>query len=312
MKNTIKQLSVGLLLSLPLLANAFELNSSKGELKLEKAPKQIVTYDLAILDTLHVLGVPVVGVPKSTYEGDLKPYQKTAVVGSLFEPDYEALQKVKPDLIFAGGRSEKAVPELQKMAPVAGYNVEANNFFNSFAKNNLDLAKAFKKEKKAQVYVDAIKNNINQLHRVNKGKTAVFLFVINDNIMVHTLDDRFGYVYEVTGLTPVLSKADMPEMPQGRPAPGSEEAKQAQLARVKVLEQVVEKNPDWLLVLDRGAINGAEKTAQATLAKHEGLSQTRAFKEGRVVYLEPNPWYVISGGLSNMKNITTDLVKQMQ
>lgn len=65
-------------------------------------------------------------------------------------------------------------------------------------------------------------------------------------------------------------------------------------------------------MLDRGAINGAEKTAADTLAKHPEISQTRAYKEGRVFYADPNGWYIIGGGLTNLKNITADMLTAME
>lgn len=40
--------------------------------------------------------------------------------------------------------------------------------------------------------------------------------------------------------------------------------------------------------------------------------RTRAFKEGRVHYVDPNGWYVTGGGLNNMKAITESLLAAMR
>lgn len=48
------------------------------------------------------------------------------------------------------------------------------------------------------------------------------------------------------------------------------------------------------------------------LANHPVLSQTRAFKEDRVHYVDPNGWYVIGGGLNSLKAATDALLAVMK
>jgi len=301
-----------LLVSLPFAAGAFELTHSEGVVKLANAPQHIVSYDLSVLDSLTALDVPVVGVPKSQYKGAMARYQDAPVVGTLFEPDHDALAALKPDLIFAGGRSARAIPELQKLAPVAVFNADTDAFMASFNANNLALAKAFGKEKAAKKQLKRINANVKKVQKLNKGQTGAFLFVINNNVMAHAPGDRFGYAYELTGLTSVLPPADTSAARAARPEPGSPEAKAAQLERAKVISSIAQAEPDWLVVLDRGAINGAEKTAANTLANHPELSQTKAFKASKVFYVDPNPWYVISGGLNNVEGITKEILRSMK
>lgn len=288
---------------------AFELEQES--IRLDKIPKVIAIYDLAILDSLNALGIEVQGVPKSNYQDNLAKFNKATQIGSLFEPDYQVLKQLKPELIFAGGRSGKAIPELSKVAPVANYTLDRNNFLASFKRTSLNLAKAFAKEQEAQSYIQAIEKNTQQLASINKGKTGIFLFTINGAIMAHAPNDRFGYSYELTGLQSVIEpKAASPRT--ARPAPNSPEAKKMQAEREAQIKAIAAANPDWLLVLDRGAINGGEKTAAATLKNHPELSQTSAYQQGRVIYLEPDSWYIFGGGLNNLKNITQRLVEQMQ
>lgn len=299
-------------LALTFSAQAFELNNSAATIKLDNAPQAIVSYDLSVLDTLTFLGVDVAGVPKSNYESNMAKLADKPIVGTLFEPDYDALKEVNPDLIFAGGRSARAISELEKTAPVAVLNTDTDNFMQSFNQNNLKLAKAFGKEKAAKGILKGINARIKNIKKINSGQTGAFLFVINDNVMAHAPGDRFGYAYEITGLKSVLPAAEKTQAPAARPAPGSPEAKAAAAERAKVITQIAQAEPDWLIVLDRGAINGAEKTAAKTLANHPELSQTQAFKNGKVFYVDPNPWYVISGGLANFSDITKEILRSMK
>lgn len=168
------------------------------------------------------------------------------------------------------------------------------------------------KEEQAASALAAIDRNIEALHKANAGKTAAMLFTMKGNIVPHVPGDRFGYAYELTGTQSVLPARD-PDAPVApRPEPGSPEAKAAAERRARALAEIASAEPDWLIVLDRGAISGGERTAADTLAKHPQLSQTRAFKEGRVHYVDPNGWYVTGGGLNNMKAITESLLAAMR
>lgn len=312
MKLSTRLVSIGAVLAVSLPATAFELANSNETVKLAATPNKIVSFDLAALDTLNTLGVPVAGVPKSTYEGNLAKFNDATVVGTLFEPDYAVLKTVQPDLIIAGGRSQKAVPQLQEVAPTATFTSDPSAFLESFKTTNLALAGAFDKEAQAQGAIAAIDKNVEELHRINQGKKGAFLFTIKGNVMTHVPGDRFGYAYELAGLESVLPAKDSNAPARPRPEAGSPEAKAAAEKRAQEIASVAKAEPDWLIVLDRGAINGGEKTAADTLAKHPLLSQTRAYKEGRVYYADPNGWYVIGGGLSNLKAITDDMLAAMK
>lgn len=303
-------LSAILLTATPLMA--FELSHSDGQLELSQAPQNIVSYDLGILDSLTTLQIPVAGVPKSTYTGLLAKYREAPIVGTLFEPDYDQLKEIQPDLIIASGRSRKAVPQLREVAPTVEFESDPTAFLATFKKTNEAIARAFDKEAETAAALARIQNNVDELHRINKGKTGAFLFTIKGNVIAHAPGDRFGYAYELTGLESVLPAKDRNEAMQPRPEPGSPEAEAAARKRAETISAVASADPDWLLVLDRGAINDGEKTAADTLAKHPELSKTRAYKEGRVYYADPNGWYVIGGGLTNMETITEGLLEAMK
>lgn len=292
--------------------HAFELPHSEGVLDLPTAPRKIVTFDLASLDTLNTLGVPVIGVPKSTYEGKLAKFNDVTIVGTLFEPNFTTLEKIQPDLIIAGGRSNKALPELAKIAPAVSFDSDRTSFLESFKTTNLAIGRAFGKEAQAKQALAGIQKNLDELHRINQGKTGAFLFAINGNVMAHAPGDRFGYAYELAGLSSVLPAKDPNAPAEPRAAAGSEEAKAQAARRAQVIESIAKANPDWLIVLDRGAINGGKKTAADTLAKHPHLSQTQAYKEGRVYYVDPNGWYIVGGGLDNMKSISERMLGAMK
>jgi len=292
-------------------AGAFELQHAQGSLALAETPQRVVSYELAHLDTLNTLGIPVAGVPKSVYSGALSKYSQATVVGTLFEPDYDQLKGVKPDLIIAGGRSASAIPKLNEVAPTVSFTSDPSRFLESVKTSSLAIGRAWGKEAQAQAALDDIQKNVDTLHDLNRGKKGALLFVVRDNVIAHAPGERFGYVHELTGLAPVLPPKQA-AAPAARPEPGSPEARAAAAERAKAVQAVAEADPDWLIVLDRGAINDGEKTAANTLAKHPQISQTAAFREGRVYYVDPNGWYVIGAGLTNLKTITGQMITAMK
>ena len=99
---------------------------TKGETTLPSTPEKVLVFDMASLDTLHTLGVEVDGVPSGAKPDYLSKYSggDTLNIGSLFEPDYEAVSAAKPDLIIVGGRSSAKFEDLAKIAPTIDLTIE--------------------------------------------------------------------------------------------------------------------------------------------------------------------------------------------
>lgn len=71
---------------------------AKGVTVIPAAPKSVLVFDLATLDTLQALGVDVKGVPSVKMPAHLAQYAdaKYVKIGSLFEPDLEAVHGARP------------------------------------------------------------------------------------------------------------------------------------------------------------------------------------------------------------------------
>lgn len=312
MRTICNTIAVAALFAASSLASAFELEHAHGQLKLEHPPARIVSYELAHMDTLDALGIEVAAVPQSVYQGQLEKFNDAPVVGTLFEPDYLALQAQKPDLIIAGGRSAAAIPKLQAIAPTVSFTTDPNDFMSSVRHSVQALAAAWNKEQEAQHWLEQLDKQVLTLQQQNTGKTGILLFTINGRLIPHAPGDRFGYVYELTGLESVLPARTEAQLQQTRPEPGSPEAAAAAKRNAAELTAIAQAEPDWIIMLDRGAINGGEKTAAQTLHNHPELGQTQAVRHGQVYYADPNSWYIVTGGVQNLTTITAELLEQMQ
>lgn len=303
----------GLVTAAPALA--FDLPHAGGTLSVPATPSRLAVYDLGALDTLNALGLRAVAVPKATFPATLTAYNTNGVAqaGSLFEPDTKALTELKPDLIVVGGRSQKQAEALSAIAPTVNLSLRADHFVEDLTGQTQSLGKAFGKQKEADTLVKGFEKAQADLKKLTKGKSAVMLFTVGGNTMVHAPGDRFGYLHALTGFTAVVPPAEAGANDGPRPKAGSPEAKARQEAAAAVLKKAIAANPDWLVVLDRGAATGGgENKALEILAKHPELSQTAAVKAGRVVVVDAPSWYIVGGGIANVTKILQDTARAVK
>lgn len=73
-------------------------------------------------------------------------------------------------------------------------------------------------------------------------------------------------------------------------------------------EYVLEKNPDYLLVVDRTAAITDKTNNAKTVLDNAIIQQTQAYKNNHIIYLNAANWYLTFGGLESM-GIMIDEVK---
>ena len=90
-----------------------------GEAVVKKNPERVIVFDYGTLDTLDKMGVEIIGLPKSNIPTLLDKFNddKYKDVETLFEPDFEKIYELKPDVIFISGRQAEVYEELVKIAP---------------------------------------------------------------------------------------------------------------------------------------------------------------------------------------------------
>ena len=116
--------AAGLTLALGMAAAAgaasIPVKHARGETAVPANPTKTVVLDLAVLDTLHALGVDVTGVPAAAkLPPQLEQYadKRYLKVGSMFEPNYEVIHAAAPQLIFVAGRSAPSTTSCPSWRP---------------------------------------------------------------------------------------------------------------------------------------------------------------------------------------------------
>ncbi|MGN4123892.1 siderophore ABC transporter substrate-binding protein [Lysinibacillus sphaericus] len=271
--------------------------SSFADVTLEKKPENVVVFDYGFLDTLDALGVEVAGVAQKSVPEYLSKYTDTTYVnvGSLKEPDFEALSSMNPDIIFISGRQASAYEELSKIAPTVYIGVDNADFVNSF-KTNTELAgKIFGKEQEAADAFAAYEAKVEEIKAKTASAEEKALIVLGSegSLSAYGPGSRFGVIHDVFGVKPADEKIEV-----------STHGANASF------EYVRDTNPDVLFVVDRdAAVNPEGESGTKAAIENEIVGATNAAKNGKIFYLDPQYWYLSGGGITSETAKADDVLK---
>ena len=250
-------------------------------------PETVFTFDLGVLDTMDALGVEPDGVPKATYPAALQKYsgERFSKIGSMKEPDFEAISAGAPDLIIISGRTAGAYEELSKIAPTIDLTLDAAKPMESFKTQTATLGKIFGKEALVTEKLAAIEAKISETRSraADAGKGLVVL-TSGGEVTAYGAGSRFGIIHDVLGVkTAADIKAD------------------AAHGEAVSFEFLKETNPDILYVINRDSATGSDATASNAVLDNDLVKSTSAGTNGRIVNLDPASWYLVGYGLNNVQ-----------
>ncbi|WP_292179597.1 hypothetical protein [Mesorhizobium sp.] len=111
-------------------AFATEIETAKGPVTVGKTPQTLAVFDIARVDTLNSLGVKIAGLPDKLYVPELAGLKDGAeIVGTLFEPDLEALSALAPDLTIVGGRSSPQPAATSRIAQSIDMTMDGDDLY---------------------------------------------------------------------------------------------------------------------------------------------------------------------------------------
>jgi len=269
-------------------AQMIEIEHAQGSSSVPKDPQKVVVFDLASLDNMVRLGLdgvivamPQAPLPDYLEEFGQKDHEK---VGTLFEPDFEAVAALDPDLIIVGGRSQAKYDDLAKIAPTIDLTVDNNHYLDTVESNVRILGKIFGKEKQADQEIVSLRHSVAQLKYLaaTKGR-GLLILTTGGKMSAYGAGSRFGILHSDFGV--IEAASDLSTSNHGQPIS---------------FEFILETNPDWLFVIDRDAAIGREAGAAQKLLDNAVVNKTIAAEKNQIIYLNPQNWYLIGGGLSGL------------
>ncbi|MFN4099854.1 MAG: siderophore ABC transporter substrate-binding protein [Pararhodobacter sp.] len=275
------------LLMLPAASLAQEVTvvTAAGPVTAAHAPRTVVALDLAAIDTLSALGVPLAGVPAFTPPAFLAPaIAGLPTVGTLFEPDFEALAVMAPDLIVAGGRSQPMAGSLARIAPTLDMTITGTDVMAQARERIAAYGAIFDREEQATALAEDLTTRLEVARAAVDGRgNALILMTSGSTLSAYGADSRFGWLHRDIGL------------PQAYGEITAENHGEA-----VSFEFIAEVNPDWLLILDRGAAIGQAGQAAAVTLDNPLVMGTTAGRNGQIVYLDSAALYLATGGAQAM------------
>lgn len=274
-------------------------NSETTEVTVPYDPQRVVAIDFASLDILDNLGLGdrVVGAVNITldYLSSYNDNDNVANVGTLKEPDMEAIMECEPDVIFMAGRASDYYDSLVEIAPVVRLTSDSSiGLVESVRKNGKVIASIFGLEDKVDEKLQAFDERIAALAEFAEGKTAIVSMFSGGSASLLGNDGRCSIIGTEIGFENVGVSEDTATATHGNEAS---------------FEFFVDANPDYVFVMNRDAAIGADGADLAQdVIENELVKQTDAYKNGNIVYLEnPGVWYTAEGGITALDIMLTDL-----
>ena len=279
--------------AVPALADEVTVETARGPVSVETRPETVVVLDNAAIDSLEALGVSIAAVPAPNYIDYLADVaDKAEVAGTLFEPDFEKLAIMGPDLIIAGGRSAAKVPALDKLAPTLDMTMPGVDTLTATKDHLATYGAIFGAEDTAADLATALDQKVSEARAAVADKGDALIVLTNGGkISAYGANSRFGWLHGAL------------ELPEAHPGLTAEAHGHA-----ISFEFLAETDPDWLLVIDRGAAIGAEGEAAAATLDNPIVARTKAAQQGHIVYLDAGPLYIAGGGAGSMIHTLDEIV----
>ncbi|MDD3428806.1 MAG: ABC transporter substrate-binding protein [Oscillospiraceae bacterium] len=268
----------------------------KGEVEVPFNPQRIVVLDFSLLDTIDALGLGdrVVGAPQRAGLDYLSAYmnkENIVNVGTESKVDLEAIQSAQPDLIIYGTRLDDYADTFYDIAPTIQLKIDHSaGYMKTLKENIMTLATVFGVEETADAMLGQYDDRVTALAQAAQGKNCMMLLVTDGSIKALGTSKRCSLIPGEIGFENVTEDVD------------------ATHGEGISFEMLLDKNPDYIFVLDRDAARGVEgaKVAQ-DIMDNDIVKKTAAYQNGNIVYLTPHVWYIAEGGISSTDMMLKDL-----
>ncbi|MCH7308441.1 siderophore ABC transporter substrate-binding protein [Acinetobacter sp. NIPH 1852] len=275
-----------------------------GSTVVDYLPQRVAVLDMNEADFLDQLNIPIIGMPKDYVPHFLEKYKSDKQIqdlGAIVQPNMERIYALKPDLILMTPLHVNHYQELSKIAPTIHYDINFNDsesdHINLVKDHLMTLGQIFNKEDLAREKALALDAEVKQVQAVTANRPEKALVVLHNNGAFSNfgIQSRYGFVFNAFGVKPA-SKAKDTSL-HGQPI-SSEFIKQA--------------DPDILYIVDRTAVMERRSKVNAETVENPLLRQTKAWKNGRVIFVDADAWYTTAASPTSLKIVMDDVKKGYQ
>lgn len=270
-------------------------------------PQRVAILDYAALDIMDLLGYGerVVSSARGTHEylseyWDKMDNNEIVDLGNLQSYSMESLMESEPDIIFIGGRQSKNYAAFEEIAPVVYLSVTAGNLVEETLVVAKTIAKIFgASESKITEAENDLRPRVAALREISgaddgAAKTALVLMYTNDtSVSSLASDGRCSLISSEIGFD--LQTATATESGDGNHG-----------ASVS-FETIVDVNPDYIFVLNRGFITSNGETKNDSVYQLFNNNLVNQIDAEIIVMDNPDVWYTAEGGLQALLIMVADL-----
>ncbi|WP_373889616.1 siderophore ABC transporter substrate-binding protein [Massilia sp. MB5] len=255
-------------------------------------------------DFLDQLGVPIAGMVKDYVPHFLAKYkddQQVQDLGAIVQPNLERVHALHPDLVLITPLQANHYQELTEIAPTLHFDVDFGNsqsgHFDVVKDHLLTLGRIFGKEELARSKAAELDAKVQAARRATAGRAEKALVVLHNNGAFSSFGvrSRYGFVFNALGVQPASTAVETSL--HGQPISS---------------EFIQQADPDILYVVDRTAVMDRRPVIDAAQVSNPLLRQTKAWKNGRVVFVDADAWYTTGACLSALKIVVDDVLKGYQ
>lgn len=277
---------------------------SLGTTVIEKRPERVAVLDMNELDFLDQLDVEVAGAPKDFVPEFLSKYKndpKVVDLGFIVKPNVEKVYALHPDLVLMTSLQANHYDEISQFSPVIHFDVDYRNSQDGYVdviKDHLmTLGRIFGKQELAREKAKELDDRVAEVRSIIQGRAEKALVVMHNNgaFTSFGVNSRYGFVFGAFGVKPANTSPETGLHGQ----PISSEFIQA-------------SDPDILFIIDRTAVMEHRPVLNAERLANPLLRETKAWKDGRVIFVDPEAWYITAASVTPLNIIMDDVLKAYQ
>lgn len=240
----------------------------ESEYQEETKQETVVASSVAVVQILDALGVPMAGVPTSSYE--LPESVADAVrIGNPMEPDMEVVASLEPTVVVS-------VDSLSEELTAQFESIGAESFFvnlssyDGLKESILEIGKRFGVEEKAQELVDGFEEREDAVAKAIEGKespSVLIIFGAGSSFMTASEDTYVGDLVKRAGGTNVIQDAPAAFSPVD-------------------MEYLASQNPEYILFMAHANPEESLKAFEQEFETNVAWQSFDAVKNGNVIALE--------------------------
>lgn len=275
-----------------------------GTTVIQHRPQRVAVLDMNEVDFLDQLGVPVAGMVKDYVPHFLTRYKDDANIrdlGAIVQPNLEHIHALQPDLVLMTSIQANHYKELSQIAPTLHFDVDYQNseskHIDVVKQHLLTLGRIFGKEDLANRKAQELDAKVADARKVTLDRPEKALIVLHNNGAFSSfgVQSRYGFVFDALGVKPASSAIEAGL--HGQPISS---------------EFIQQANPDIIYVVDRTAVMEHRPVMTAEQMSNPLLRQTKAWKNGRVVFVDADAWYITAASVTSLKRVIDDVLKGYQ